>query len=114
MANKMNEILAMETSKSKKMIALYNEGMEIGAIAQAMGVRYNFVYNVISNDCRKQGMEVRVTQKQGAVKASIITLLEQGKTKTEIQKELSTNYNYVFKVEKEWEAAGGQRVGAQA
>ena len=106
MKETMKKILADETmSKSKKMLALYNEGLEIGEIAKAMGVRYNFVYNVVSNDCRKNGTEVRVTKKQGAVKESIVQLLEQGKSKTEIQKTLGTNYNYVFKVEKEWEAA---------
>lgn len=100
-----NEILNDETtSKSKKMLALYNEGCEIGEIAKLMGVRYNFVYNVVSNDCRKQGLEARVTKKQGSVKEAIVQLIEDGKTNTEIQKVLGTNYNYVFKVRKELEA----------
>ena len=102
---KMQKILGGEGSKSSKMLALYNEGMEIGEIAKAMGVRYNFVYNVVSNDCRKTGTEVRVTKKLGSVKSSIVELINQGKTNTEISKALAVNYNYVFKVRKEYEAA---------
>lgn len=104
---KKNEIMAIvngEESKSKKMLALYNGGIEIGEIAKLLGVRYNFVYNVVSNDCRKQGTEVRVSKKQGSVKQAIVQLIEDGKTNTEISRELGTNYNYVFKVRKEHEA----------
>lgn len=106
MANeKISKILNGEGSKSSKMLALYNEGMEIGAIAKLMGVRYNFVYNVVSNDCRKAGTEVRVQKKLGTVKTAIIERIDQGKTNTEISKELAINYNYVFKVRKEYEAS---------
>lgn len=99
------KIMDSDASKSKKMIALYDGGMEIGAIAKAMGVRYNFVYNVISNECRKAGAEVRVLRKQGVVKESIIALIKEGKTNAEISRELGKNYNYVFKVRKDFEAA---------
>ena len=97
----MNKVLNAEGSKSSKMVKLYNEGVEIGEIAKLMGVRYNFVYNVVSNECRKAGTEVRVAKKNGEVKQSIIALIDQGKTNTEISRELSVNYNYVFKVRKE-------------
>ena len=80
-----------EGSKSKKMIELYNGGMDIGSIAKLMGVRYNFVYNVVSNECRKAGTEVRTTRKQGEVKDSIITLINDGKTNAEISRELGKN-----------------------
>ena len=99
------KVLEGEGSKSAKMLKLYNDGMEIGEIAKAMGVRYNFVYNVVSNDCRKSGVEVRVTKKQGTVKTSIIELIQENKTNTEISKALAVNYNYVFKVRKEYEAS---------
>jgi len=102
--NEMQKIIASEGSKSSKMVQLYNAGCEIGEIAKAMGVRYNFVYNVMSNECRMAGTEVRVTRRQGSVKKSIIELIEQGKTNTEISKLLGKNYNYVFKVRKEHEA----------
>ena len=99
------KVIEAEGSKSSKMLKLYNEGLEIGEIVKLMNVRYNFVYNVVSNDCRKAGTEVRVTKKQGTVKTSIIALIEEGKTNTDISKELSVNYNYVFKVRREYEAA---------
>ena len=102
---KIQKILNGEGSKSGKMLALYNEGMEIGEIAKLMGVRYNFVYNVVSNDCRKSGNEVRVQKKLGTVKTAIIERIDKGMTNTEISKELAVNYNYVFKVRKEYEAA---------
>ena len=98
------KVVESEGSKSSKMIQLYNKGLEVGEIAKAMEVRYNFVYNVVSNDCRKAGTEIRVTRKQGSVKESIVELIEAGKTNTEISKELAKNYNYVFKVRKEYEA----------
>ena len=103
MNEKVKKIMANEGPKSSKMLALYNEGMQIGEIAKLMGVRYNFVYNVVSNDCRKSGNEVRVTRKQGTVKASIIERIDKGMSNTEISKELGINYNYVFKVRKEYE-----------
>ena len=100
-----NNIIGAEGSKSKKMVELYNGGMDIGSIAKTMNVRYNFVYNVVSNECRKAGIEVRTLRKQGEVKSSIITLIEAGKTNAEISRDLGKNYNYVFKVRKEYEAS---------
>lgn len=99
------KITEAEGSKSNKMVKLYNAGLEVGEIAKAMGVRYNFVYNVVSNDCRKAGTEIRVTRKQGVVKEAIIALIKDGKTNAEISKQLGKNYNYVFKVRKDYEAA---------
>ena len=45
--NEIQTIINNATSKSKAMIELYNGGLDIKQIAQAMDVRYNFVYNVI-------------------------------------------------------------------
>lgn len=101
---KINNILKSEGSKSSKMLQLYNEGMEIGDIAKALQVRYNFVYNVVSNKCMKEGAEVRVTRKNGSRKAAIIALIQEGKTNKEISQELGCLYNYVFKVRKDYEA----------
>lgn len=97
-------IVNSEATKSAKMKALYNEGCEIGEIAKLLGVRYNFVYNVISNAAMKAGEEVRVTRKNGSRKAAIIALIEEGKTNKEISQELGVLYNYVFKVRKDYEA----------
>ena len=102
--NEIKKVLDSEVSKSAKMKALYNGGMEIGEIAKQLGVRYNFVYNVISNDAMKKGEAVRVTRKNGTVKAEIVKRIEEGKTNKEISTELGVLYNYVFKVRKDYEA----------
>ena len=94
-----------ETSKSAKMVEMYNGGKEIKEIAQAMNVRYNFAYNVISNYCRMNDVELRTNRNtENSKKAQIIELLAAGKTKTEVATELKCNYNYVFKIEKEMKA----------
>lgn len=87
------------------MIAMYNEGMDIGAIAKELGVRYNFVYNVVSVRCMKEGTQIRTQRKQGEKKAAIIELIEAGKTNKEISEATGCYYNYVFKVRKEYELA---------
>lgn len=95
-----------EISKSQKMIDMYNDGKEIKEIATAMNVRYNFVYNVISNYCRMNEVELRTNRdKSDSKKNQIIELLQAGKTKTEVATELKCNYNYVFKIEKEMKLA---------
>lgn len=97
-----NTILGSEVSKSKKMIELYNGGLEIKEIATLMEVRYNFVYNVISNMCRMNDVELRTNKENGnSKKALIIAMFNEGKSNTEIAKELKTNYNYVYKITKE-------------
>lgn len=98
------KVLEGEGTKSAKMKALYNGGVEIGEIAKLLEVRYNFVYNVISNDAMKKGEQVRVTRKNGSVKAEIIKKIDEGKSNKEISQELGVLYNYVFKVRKDYEA----------
>lgn len=98
------KVLAGEGSKSAKMKELYNGGCEIGEIAKMMGVRYNFVYNVVSVAAMKAGETVRVQRKQGEKKAAIRAMIDEGKTNKEISEATGTFYNYVFKVRKEYEA----------
>ena len=99
--NEIQNIIKNATSKSKAMIELYNEGLEIKQIAQAMDVRYNFVYNVISNHCRMNDVELRTNKtSESSKKVLIEKLFKEGKSNTEIAKELKTNYNYVYKVTK--------------
>ena len=99
------KILKAEGSKSSKMKELYNGGMEIKEIAEVLGVRYNFVYNVISNECRVNDIELRTNKNRGGKKDMIIALYKEGKSNAEISKELKTNYQYVYKVVKEAMAA---------
>lgn len=105
MKKEIETILKSEASKSKKMIALYDEGLEIKEIANLMQTRYNFVYNVVSNYCRMHEVELRTNRDNtNSKKAQIVALLKEGKTKTEVAKEMKCNYNYVFKIEKELKA----------
>ena len=104
--NEIQTIINNATSKSKAMIELYNGGLDIKQIAQAMDVRYNFVYNVISNHCRMNDIELRTNQASGSSKKMLIEqLFKEGKSNTEIAKELKTNYNYVYKITKALTAA---------
>lgn len=98
-----NNIINDETlSKSKKFILLYNENLEIKEISSLFNVRYNFVYNVISNYCRMNDIELRTNTSSGSSKKQlIIEMFNSGKSNTEISKELKTNYNYVYKITKE-------------
>ena len=101
--NEINKLLNDTTlSKSKKFITLYNEGLEIKEIASLFNVKYNFVYNVVSNYCRMNDVELRTNQVNGSSKKVMIEeLFKQGKSNTEIAKELKTNYNYVYKITKQ-------------
>ena len=90
-----------ELSKSAKMKAMYDLGMGIKDIANTLQVRYNFVYNVISNYCITQGTEM-VHKKTESKKDVIMKMFDAGKTVKEIAVELKTNYQYVYKLHKEW------------
>lgn len=90
-------------SKSAKMKELFDLGMEVKEIAEVMAVRYNFVYNVVSNYCNMNGIETAVTKKAGK-KEAIIELFLAGKSNKEISIELKTNYNYVFNTLKAYKA----------
>lgn len=98
------KVLGMDISKSKKMIELYDGGMEIKDIAVAMGVRYNFVYNVISNYCRINDVTLRVVEKENK-KQVIIEMIEKGMSNVDISAETKCCYNYVFNVRKTYEMA---------
>lgn len=91
-------------SKSAKMKELFEMGLPIKDIAQHLGVRYNFVYNVISNYVNMNGIEVETTKKANK-KDAIIKLHKAGKTNKEISIELKTNYNYVYNTVKAYKAS---------
>ena len=90
-------------SKSGKMKELFRLGLEVKEIATMMGVRYNFVYNVVSNMVIVEGVEVETSKKESK-KDLVWGLLDEGKTVKEIAIELKTAYNYIYKLKKEWEA----------
>lgn len=96
------KVVADETlSKSAKVKALFDGGMEVKEIAEAVGIRYNFAYNVISNYIIVNEIEVE-TQRKASKKDAVWALLDEGKSAKEIAVELKTNYNYVYKLRKEW------------
>ena len=84
-------------SKSAKMKELFLLGHDVKSIAGLMGVRYNFVYNVVSNFIITDGVEV-ATETTTSKKDVIRSLFTQGKTSKEIAIELKTNLNYVYKI----------------
>lgn len=88
-------------SKSKKMIALYSLEIEIKDIAVIMNVRYNFVYNVVSNFCNVNNIKIATVKKEGK-KEKIIAMFLEGKSNKEISIDLATNYNYVFNTIKDF------------
>lgn len=98
--NLVKEIMGKEMSKSKKMIEMYLNGGEISEISKLMGVRYNFSYNVISNYCRVEGVDMNKVVKESK-KGKIVELLKEGKSLVDVSKELRCSYNYVFNVRKE-------------
>ncbi|MNH24361.1 hypothetical protein D3C79_842880 [compost metagenome] len=108
--NQVEKLLKDESlSKSKKMIQLFEAGMKIKEITELMDVRYNFVYNVVSNYITVNQVEVETT-KQSSKKQEIIQLFSEGKTNKEISSTLSTNYNYVYKTIKEYKETLEEKV----
>lgn len=96
-------ITEQEISTSKKMVQMYNGGMEIAEIAEVLGKRYNHAYNVISDYCRVQSVELRTKNQEGSKKQAIIELVKEGKTNVEISAELKISYTRVYNVRKEHE-----------
>lgn len=88
-------------SKSAKMKELFDIGLDIKEIAVIMNVRYNFVYNVVSNYVNMNKIET-VAKDKNVKKDAIIAMYLNGKTNKEISIELTTNYNYVHNVLKQY------------
>lgn len=102
-----NKVVTSEESKSKKMLELYKLNVPIKDIATMLSehygqnVRYNFVYNVVSNFCNVTGQTIATEKKEGKNKL-IVDMFLQGKSNKEISIELKTNYNYVFNTIKKY------------
>ena len=91
-------------SKSGKMIELFVGGLDVKSISILMDVRYNFVYNVVSNYMRKEGIEDKIVKdKRVGVKEDIFKMVAEGKSNIEISRELKCNYNMVWKYRNELE-----------
>ena len=94
-----------KTSKGACIRTLFAGGLDVKEISTITGIRYNHVYNVVKNEVLVHGLEVETSDRsnENSKKNQILALLEQGKTVTEISKELKCMYNYVWQVAK----AGG-------
>lgn len=94
-----------KTSKGACIRTLFAGGLEVKEISAITGIRYNHVYNVVKNEVLVNGLEVETSSRsnENSKKNQILVMLEQGKTVTEISKDLKCMYNYVWQVAK----AGG-------
>lgn len=81
-------------SKSELIRNYYNEGLTIREVADKVGVRYQFAYNVVSKMCEKKGEEVRRANK--VTRASQFReMFDEGYSVGQIAKALNANYNQV-------------------
>lgn len=100
-----DEVLAVlqdeNLSKSSKMRRLFDMGLDVKEIAEVMAVRYNFVYNVVSNYVNIEGIEVEKSGR-GGNRDQIIAMYLDGKTNKEISRALRLHMNYVYKVIKDF------------
>ena len=92
-------VLCDGVSKSEGMRRSYNEGYSIKEISLFYGCRYNFVYNVISNDMLKNGKELSLSSGKVSKKEKVIEMLRAGKSKKDICLELCMIYNEVWRIE---------------
>lgn len=87
-------------SKSAKIRQLFEGGLETKEIADMIGVRYNFVYNVLQNYTIMNDIEVTTTQRDSK-RDDIVKLLNEGKSLADVSRATKTNYNYIWKISKE-------------
>lgn len=98
-----------ELSKSSKIKELFELGLEVKEISVLLNIRYNFAYNVISNYVNVNSISV-VKEESTSKKDVIISLMLEGKSNIEISKELKVNYNYVYKVIKDYSVSASKAV----
>lgn len=101
----LSQLTLKEISKGAGIRALFAGGLSVKEISKATGIRYNHVYNVIRNEVLVNGLEVEQEGRGGenSKKAQILAMLKEGKTVTEVSRELKVLYNYVWQIAK----AGG-------
>ena len=90
-------------SKSSKIKTLFEAGLTIKEIASLLDIRYNFAYNVISNYIITNDIEI-IKEEKTNKKQIVIDMFNKGMSNKEIAIELKTNYNYVYKIVKEYKA----------
>ena len=96
-----DSIINKESSKSSRMKELFLLGIDIKQISILMNTRYQFVYNVCSNFVNIESLEI-VQEEKHSKKSEVIALFLNNHSNIEISKLLKTNYNYVYKILKEY------------
>jgi hypothetical protein len=96
------EIAAGTMTKGAGIRECFAGGLEVKDIAAKLGIRYNHVYNVVKNEVLIHDLEVEKSARGGenSKKAQIVQMLQDGKTITEVSRELKCMYNYVWSVAK--------------
>jgi len=103
-AAEIRKITEQNISKSQMIIQLMPKmNNDVGAVAKAMNIRYQFAYNVYQNHCFKNGIDMPKKEKGETKKSQIIKLLEEGMRPSDIAKQMQCNSNMVYKIQKEWE-----------
>ena len=87
-------------TKCEQMLKLYAKDISISDIAKELKVRYNFVYNVVSRNLKKQGLEMNThNPKTVSKKSQIVSLyFDSQLSMNKIAKKLNTNTSYVWQV----------------
>lgn len=93
-------IVGKEISKSAKVRELFDGGLEIKEIAAALEIRYNFAFNVLQNYININDIEVEKSIRSSK-RDEIVALLSTGMSLADISKQTKTNYNYIWKINKE-------------
>lgn len=104
-----------ESSKGACIRALFAGGMSVREIADVTTIGYNHVYNVCRTEITKNGLEHDITTARDTAtkKSQIAALLSEGKTVSEVSKELNCLYNQVWQVAKACGFTNKQRLAAQ-
>lgn len=81
---------------------LFAGGYSVKEISELSGAKYNHVYNVCRNEVLVHGLETETTGRSNGntKKAKILEMLQEGKTITEVSRELQCLYNQVWQVAK--------------
>lgn len=91
-----------EASKGATIRTLFAGGLSVKEISDITTIRYNHVYNVCKMEVLKNNLEADVsTEREGGTKKSqILALLDEGKSITEVSRELGCLYNQVWQIAK--------------
>lgn len=92
-----------EMSKGAAIREMFAGGWSVKEISAFTQIRYNHVYNVCKNEVLVHGLEVEASERESGntKKARILALLAEGKSITEVSKELQCLYNQVWQVAKD-------------